>query len=522
MLFFCVFLQPSVFSQPTRDGAKEQLILRIQQLMTERNLAGARQLLGEAAKQYPADAGFDNLLGIIEAQEGNAAAAESSFNRAIKNAPKFTGAYLNLGRLYQENSPIDPQAAQKALAVYRQVLEYDPDHAEANYQSAMLLMRQGAYQDSLDRLRRLPASVQQSAQALSVACADYAGLGESERANETASRLLAHHDFSELDVRTIQTTLAAPPGVHDALIIKLFEGLQKRQQLSPEMMRSLALAHERAGQLDKARDALEKSRNGERPSVPLLVELARVAHQQRDDRGSLGYLAHARDLEPRNASLHYYFGLVCVRLNLIAEARDAFAKALGIEPDNASFNYAMGTVSAFRHEPAEAIPYFEKYLRLKPEDERGKLALGAALFRAKDYAAASKVLTEAVKYPGNATTAHFYLGSIARHQGRLEKAVHELELALKAKPDYPDALAELGQCYLVHKDYERAGAHLRRALEINPDHYAANFNLLTLYARAKDERRAAQEKRFAEVQKLREEKMQEFLRIVEVRPFPAP
>ncbi|MEJ7618017.1 MAG: tetratricopeptide repeat protein [Pyrinomonadaceae bacterium] len=261
---------------------------------------------------------------------------------------------------------------------------------------------------------------------------------------------------------------------------------------------------------------------GERPSVALLLELARVAHQQRDDKGSLGYLAHARDLEPRNASVHYYFGLVCVSSNLIAEARDAFGKAISIEPDNASYNYAMGAVSSFRREPAEAIPYFEKYLRLKPQDPRGKLALGAALFRAKDYHAATKILTEATAHPENATTARYYLGSIARQQGRIDEAVSELELALKAKPDYPDALAELGQCYFMRKDYERAGAQLRRALEINPDHYAANFNLLTLYARAKDERREAQEKRFAEVQQLREEKMQELLRIVEVRPFPAP
>ncbi|MEJ7618018.1 MAG: tetratricopeptide repeat protein [Pyrinomonadaceae bacterium] len=245
------FLCVPVFPQQAQASTKEQLILQIQQLMTERNLAGARQLLGEAAKRYPAeDAGFDNLLGIIEAQEGNTAAAESSFQRAIKSAPKFTGAYLNLGRLYQETSPIDPQAAPKALAVYRQVLQYDPDHGEANYQSAMLLMRQGAYRDSLDHLQRLPANVQQSAQALSVGCADYAGLGDSERANEAASRLLAHPDFSELDVRTIQSALATP-GEHSALLIKLFEGLQKRQQLSPGMMRSLALAYERAGVLDK-------------------------------------------------------------------------------------------------------------------------------------------------------------------------------------------------------------------------------------------------------------------------------
>jgi hypothetical protein len=45
---------------------------------------------------------------------------------------------------------------------------------------------------------------------------------------------------------------------------------------------------------------------------------------------------------------------------------------------------------------------------------------------------------------------------------------------------------------------------------------------LTLYIRTGDSRREAQAKRFDELQKLLDEKTQEFLRIVEVRPFETP
>ena len=121
-----------------------------------------------------------------------------------------------------------------------------------------------------------------------------------------------------------------------------------------------------------------------------------------------------------------------------------------------------------------------------------------------------------------ATTAHYYLGCVARQNDRLDDAIRELQQALKANPVYADALAELGQCYLMKREYEQAGKLLRRAPETSPDHYAANFNLLTLYARAKDEREAAQSARFEEVKKLREEKAQEFLRMIEVRPYSVP
>jgi len=521
--FFFVFLWSKpvlVFSQQAREKERERRILEIQRLFTQGDLAGARKLLDEASKRFPADPGLDNLHGVIEAQEGNYAAAERSFRRAVARDRKFTGAYLNLGRLYQERSTDDPQTLTKALGVYRRVLQYEPANAEANYQSAALLMRKDAYQSSLDHLSRLPANIRESAQALSIICADYAGLGRGERANEMASRLIAHPDFSEPDVSAILPALTRSR--RDDLSVELLEGLHKRRPLTPALTRGLGLAYERTGKLAEARATLERSASGEQPSVALLVDLARVAHKQRDYQGALGYLAHARDLGPGDAGLQYFFGLVCLDLNLVAEARAAFDNAVKIEPENPAYNYALGAASMFRHDPAEAIPYFEKYVRLKPQDARGKLALGAAMVRARQYDAATRVLMEAVKVSETATTAHYYLGCVARQNNRLDDAIRELQQALKANPDYADALSELGHCYLMKREYEQAGKLLRRALEIAPDHYAANFNLLTLYARTKDEREAAQSARFEEVKKLREEKAQEFLRMIEVRPYSVP
>src|SRR2546425_467682 len=415
---------------PKQDYSTErdQKILQIQQLIQDHDLAEASRKILEAAKQYPADAGLDNLRGIVEAQQGNYAAAEKSFSRALKREPKFTGASLNLGRLYQENFAGD---AQQAL----------------------------------------------------------------------------------LGLRT---------GKRDDLVVTLLESLEKRQALSPELLRALGLAYEGADRLVEARAALERSITPESLTVGSLLELARVARKQKDYQGSLGYLAHARDLEPTNAGIHYYFGLVCMDLNLVAEGRNSFEKAVQMEPENPEYNYAMGVSSTFRHDPGEAVPYFGKYLKLRPQDPRGKLALGAALYRAKDYEAAVPRLEEATKTAETATAAHYYLGAIALQDRRLGEARNELELALKSKPDYVDALAELGQYYLKQKDYLQAEKQIRRAFELDPEHYTANFYLLTLYTRTRDARQEAQAKHFEELKKLLAEKTQEILRIVEVRPLENP
>ncbi len=520
LLFLCVVQSGVVHSHQGGTGDRDQEILRIQQLIQDRNLAGARLRLTEAAKKYPADAGFDNLMGVVDAQEGKYTEAESSFSRALRREPKFTGASLNLGRLYQENSGVDPQARRKALDVYLGVLVYEPNNAEANYQSAALLLNQGKFRESLDHVSRLPQETQTSAQALSILCAGYAGLGLRKESDFVATRLLSDPNLSEADAQ--QALLGLRPGKRDDLIISLLEGLQNRQPLSPGLLRSLGLAYEGMGRLEEARAMLERSATPESLTVGSLVELARVARKQHDYKGSLGFLAHARDLDPNNAGIHYYFGLVCLDLNLVAEARNSFEKAVQFDPENPDYNYAMGAASTFRHDPGEAVPYFEKYLKLRPRDPRGKLALGTAFFRAKDYDSAVPHLKEAAMIPETATTAHYYLGAIAMQERLLDEARSELELALKSKPDYADALAELGQYYLIQKDYSEAEKQIRRALEINPDHYSANFYLLTLYARTRDARQDEQAKRFEELKKLLAEKTQEFLRIVEVRPIETP
>jgi tetratricopeptide (TPR) repeat protein len=114
------------------------------------------------------------------------------------------------------------------------------------------------------------------------------------------------------------------------------------------------------------------------------------------------------------------------------------------------------------------------------------------------------------------------LGSLALQNGHPDEALPQLQTALSARPDYTDALAELGQYYLVRRNYSDAEKQLQHALNLNPDHMAANFYLLSLYARTRDPRRDTQSKRYDELQKLREAKSQELLRMVEVRPFEAP
>jgi tetratricopeptide (TPR) repeat protein len=513
-LLFCFALAATLLAQTARESA----ILEIQRLINTGDLAGARALLAKSELQFPNDAGFDNLSGVIAAQEHSYTEAERSFRRAIHTDPHFTAAYLNLGRVYQENASVDARSSEKALQVYASVLKYDKNNAEANYQSAVLLLQNREYQRSIVTLKRLPATTQNAAQALSILCADHSALGNRKQAEDALAQLTASSEFSEADVRQMLPGLEA--GKRQDLIAGALEALQKREKLPSDLEHRLGLAYEASGKLEEARSTLEQFVTGPgNLSAGPLLELARIAHEQRDYQGALGYLAHARDLQPNDAGIHYSFGLACLDLELIAEARNSFEKALYLDPDNASYNYAIGITSTYDRDPDDAVRYFQKYLRLRPTDPQAKLVLGAALVRAKDYDAARPLLRDALKDQRTAIAAHYYLGTSSLEAGHAEDAAAQFKLALQAKPDYVDALAELGHYYLLERRYEDAESYLHRALRLNPDHFQANFYLLTLYTRTGDPRKEIQAKHHDDLQKVRAEKSREFLRMIEVRPL---
>ncbi|HZD07393.1 MAG TPA: tetratricopeptide repeat protein, partial [Candidatus Limnocylindrales bacterium] len=497
----------SALCQSSSPTERERVITEIQDLIDQNNLDAARLRVYQAQKGK-ADPGLDNLLGVIEAKAGDYAGAERSFTIAIRRAPTFTAPYLNLARLYQENANRDPQGRAKALALYEQLLRLDPANAEANYQAAVLLMEQRQYKKSQAYLFHLPPDSQDNSQALAVHCADLAGVGDRTRTDQCAARLRSRPDFSEADAQTIAPALASAK--REDLIVALEEPLAKRRTLSGQSLHTLGLAYEKTGRLSQARSALEQAFSSlSSSSTAILLDLARIGQEQKDYKGSLGYLAHAEDLDPKDATIPYYFGILCLQLNLLAEAQRAMGKALALDPDNPSYNYSMGAVTVFSDGPEQAIPYFQKYLRLKPKDPRAQLALGAAYVRAKNYAAGLPMLRESANHSETASTAHYYLGRILNEEGDPQGAIQELRLSLKSNTNYPDALAELGRSLLTKKDYRQAQAELDHALALSPDHYQANLVLLTLYTKIGDARRDSQSQRVEELKKAAEEKSQE-------------
>src|SRR5262245_15898812 len=102
------------------QSAEIQSLSRIQKSIQGGDLVSARAEIEAALSHSPRDPLLFNFLGVVEAQQNHFGAAESNFRKAIQFAPRFTEAYLNLGRLYQEHADEQP-ARDNAVAVYKAV-----------------------------------------------------------------------------------------------------------------------------------------------------------------------------------------------------------------------------------------------------------------------------------------------------------------------------------------------------------------------------------------------------------------
>lgn len=488
----------------------------IQKLIQNGDVRRAGEMAEQAVRDDPNNVVVWNILGILRGQGGDYSGAEKAFHQAIALDAKLPTVWLNLGRLYQLNIETDPQALEKGISAYTTVLQLDPQNAEANHQMGLLLAWKGQFRESLAHLDRLPPADQNRRSALVLRCADLAALGDSKGAQESAAVLLRDPDLQEAEVLAI---LPVVEKYDPATAEKLLDGIAQRGLASKESMAHLAALREKRGELARARDSYEKLAQQSPAKVAPLIDLARTAFRQKDFEGALGYLGHARDLEPNNAAIHFFFGVTCNELRLPVDAKKSLEKAVELAPDNPYYSYALGAIELQFSDTSPAVPHLAKYVAAHPEDPRGHLALGTAWYYNNEFGKARKELNAAAPSPQTRAGAQYLLGLISRRDDQVDEAVMHLTKAAAADRSVAGPHAELALIYCDRREWPQARKEAETALKLDPDSFKANQAMMRIYREEKDPRTAEQAKRLEAIAHNRDEKLNLLLRTVEVRPF---
>lgn len=493
------------FAMGLRAQNDAPAVLAIQDTLESGNVDGAWQLIQDALKKHPNDGGLLNLRGIVHARRNELADARHDFAEAVRFTPQLTPAWQNLARACQQLGDI-PCASE----AWAGVLRSKPADTEAHASLAEIYAKQEKFGESL---RQLDAGKIDN---LELRCLDLAGLSRLAEAKSMATRLAKQADFSEADFATMQGPLDSPKAA--SVVSILAEGLDARGAAGFSTLQRLAVAYEQLQRPAEARKTLERVAQLDPQNPAHLLELARLAEDAKDHEGALGYLAHARDLAPAMARIHFLFGLIAGEMNLPIEARQSLDKALALEPDNPDYNYAMGSAILQTRDAATAASYFQKFVKAKPADAKGHFALGVAEFTAGDYANAKQEMRIAGNSPMIAPAAQYYLGRIARLEGDLDQAQSRLNQAVTLMPKFSEAHTELARIAMLKGNLPEAHLQLDRALQLKPESFQANEQLLILYKRTGDARATAQAQALKKLDEERSKRADLMLRTIEMRP----
>lgn len=129
-----------------------------------------------------------------------------------------------------------------------------------------------------------------------------------------------------------------------------------------------------------------------------------------------------------------------------------------------------------------AVPLVNRALALDPDLPEGHVSAGIlAIYRCR-WSEAEAALRRATELDPNSANARLWYAVYLRSQGRLEEALIENERALGLDPLSSLAHHEMGVTYYLARQYARAVAPFRSALELEPAHLWSRIRLAQVFA----------------------------------------
>ncbi len=122
-------MMPQATHVPTRSQMEEVLVL-----YSAGELDTARRAAAKLVEEFPQIAMLHNILGAINARQGNQTEAVTHFSSAIKSNPNFSDAYNNLAVALKSLG-----RHEEAVENYKKAIAIKPDYAEAYYNLANTL-----------------------------------------------------------------------------------------------------------------------------------------------------------------------------------------------------------------------------------------------------------------------------------------------------------------------------------------------------------------------------------------------
>jgi tetratricopeptide (TPR) repeat protein len=363
----------------------------------------------------------------------------------------------------------------QAELVYRNILDDDPDHAEALHLLGVLLHQRGQSQKAVRFIRqavRLMPDVPVFYCNLAEACRAAGELPEAVLCSQKALALqsdnadahnhlgLAFQGLGKLDeaVASYREALRLRPGfalaqnnLGSALReLKLTEEAEIAFREALRQNPNLALAHSNLGQLLLERNELDQALVQCREAVRLfpnfaegLSNLGNVLRAQDNLEEAKECYRKALALRPDVAMIHNNLGQALQEEGSLDRAIECYKKAIDIDPRSARFECHLASALAAKELPRDAITHYRRALELEPGWAEAHNGLGHQLQEENDLEQALSCYQEALRLKPDFADAHANIATILAEKGDLDGSEQCYREALRCDPDYVGAYAVL-------------------------------------------------------------------------------
>jgi len=395
-----------------------------------------------------------------------------------------------------------------AEALYKKILQVDPEHPGALYLLGGIAYQNGNYEFAFELVDKVIRDEPNDPDALHLLGSIAFKLDRQPFALELIERALALNPqyiqahYSRADVLLAQGQLD-----HAAAAYRQALGLNPQ---FTEALCSLGNVLKLQGQLDDAVTSYRQALSLKPDLAFIQASLAEILQAQgKLDEAQTNY-RQALAIDPTIAIAHSNLGSILQAKGKFDEAIEHYRQAVALQPDNAQMHNHLGALFSQQGKTDDAIGCYRRALAAQPEfaeahnnlgsvlREQGKFDeaiacyrqalavadaaeihsnLGSVLLQKGSFSEAIASYEQALALKPDFAEIHSYLGLALKHQGQLDRAIQSYEKALSLKPDLAVTHSNLGNVFHDLGRIEEAIACYRRALAIHPEFAEVYTNL---------------------------------------------
>ena len=173
-------------------------------------------------------------------------------------------------------------------------------------------------------------------------------------------------------------------------------------------------------------------------------------------------------LRPDLASAHNNLGMVLEEQGRLPEAQTCLEQALRLQPDWAMAQNNLGVILQRQGRQVEALDCFQQAVRLQPDDADARYNLGQCLRGQARLAEAEANFQQLLRTRPDHAPAQKCLAAVFQEQGRLAEAQDAYRQAIRLQPDDAEAQNSLGDLLKDEDRLDEARACYERALSLAP------------------------------------------------------